>query len=223
MKDNSSHQMLHQIIQAQTTTNNSSQQSQAQTTSHFQEIGTNQNHHDHHQQGKIATQGSTDSMDVTNMIDYSTIDLFTKTSSNLIDPTGCIKSGKGIIAGVIKFLVELNALCFGDSLLFDTLSKPQTQTLLLNFNQDVIFTERSSSDDSQSSGSFSLNKAGVYSPFCYCFQRKVLNYGSLEILVSMKFMLGYYYLVFIIPFTCYWESFPVVTLGLLFFICSLCS
>lgn len=204
MKYNSSHHMLHQIIQAQTTTSNSNQQSQAQTTSHPQEIGTNRNHHDHLQQGKIEKQGSTNTIDVANMIDSNTIELFTKTSTNSIDPTKYIK-GKDIIAGVIKFLVELNALCFGDSLLFDTLSKPQTQTLLLNFNQDVIFTEHSSSDDSQSSGSFILNKDGVYFPFCYCFQRKVLNNGSLEILVPMRFMLGYYYLVFIIPFTYYWE------------------
>ncbi len=216
--------MLHQI-QAQSTTNNSSQQSQTQTTSHFQEIGTNQNHHDRHQQGKIATQASTDTMDATNMIDYKTIDLFTKMSSNVIDPKGCIKFGKDTIAGVIKFLVELNAFCFGKSTKsFDTLSKPQTQTLLLKFKQNVIFTEHSSLDDSQSSDNFIFNKAGVYFAFRYWFQRrKVLNNHSLEIPVPMRFMLGYYYLVFIIPFTYYWESFPVVTLGLLFFICSLCS
>ncbi|ODQ58839.1 hypothetical protein WICANDRAFT_84555 [Wickerhamomyces anomalus NRRL Y-366-8] len=216
--------MLRQI-QAQSTTNNSSQQSQAQTTSHFQEIGTNQNHHDRHQQGKITTQASTDTMDVTNMIDYNTIHLFTM-SSNLIDPKGCIKFGNYTIAGVIKFLVELNTFCFGESTKsFDTLSKPQTQTLLLKFKQNVIFTElHSSHDDLQSSDNFIFNKAGVYFPFRYWFQRrKVLNNHSLEILVPMRFMLGYYYLVFIIPFTYYWESFPVVTLGLLFFICSLCS
>lgn len=204
MNQNTSHQSSHHF-QAQTTSINinNNQQQQVQTTNHLQDNTTNHNNHDHHHCSPNTTEVASE----TNSTDFST-----KSSSNFNDPSGFIKSGKDIIAGVINTLVELNVSYFEkliEPFLLGTFPQSQIQITLLKFNHDDYFTEHSTADDSQSPGNFTFNKVGVFFPFHYWFQRrKVVFADSLEVVFARRSTLGFYYLIWIIPMTYYWELFP---------------